>query len=107
MVSFAEGGQDLADQWRAETVGELAVVLFTARRLTGWSCRVDARTKLSAFACFTTWDKLFVGMGTPLVYLHRTSREVSSVVEHLLHTQGVAGSKPAPRTIPPRSRASA
>ena len=25
--------------------------------------------------------------------------EVSSVVEHLLHTQGVAGSKPAPRTM--------
>lgn len=43
-VSFAEGGQDLADQWRAETVGELAVVLFTARRLTGWGYRVDART---------------------------------------------------------------
>lgn len=49
-------------------------------------------------------DKLFVGMGTLLVYLHRTSREVSSVVEHLLHTQGVAGSKPAPRTIPPLPR---
>src|ERR1700722_2460962 len=28
-------------------------------------------------------------------------RAVSSVVEHLLHTQGVAGSNPAPRTISP------
>ena len=27
-----------------------------------------------------------------------TARAISSVVEHLLHTQGVAGSKPASRT---------
>ena len=27
-------------------------------------------------------------------------RAVSSAVEHLLHTQGVAGSNPAPRTTP-------
>lgn len=33
-VPFAEGSEYLADQWSAETAGELAVVLFTAGRLT-------------------------------------------------------------------------
>lgn len=37
--------------------------------------------------------------GTNDIFLPHCKRAVSSVVEHMLHTHGVTGSKPVPRTI--------
>ena len=40
----------------------------------------------------------FLTLHFSLVTYHFSNRAISSGVEHLLHTQGVAGSKPASRT---------
>ena len=42
-----------------------------------------------------------LGVQVRVLYERHTGCALSSVVEHYLHTVGVAGSKPAARTIPP------
>ena len=50
--------------------------------------------------CRVYFGKLLKRYSTTLVLVAYFGRALSSVVEHYLHTVGVAGSKPAARTIP-------
>jgi len=48
------------------------------------------------------WQSVEGALNTLPLFIKRNTapRAVSSVVEHCLHTAGVAGSNPAPRTTP-------